>query len=280
MTDKQRTLVRIYDRLDKSSNPNGCWEWQGGRNKGGYGKTWSNGRTIYAHRLMWSLHNGDIPQGMQVCHKCDNPPCCNPEHLFLGTAQENMADRSTKGHAPLGENVKAAKLSESQVMEIDSLLRQGLSCPTIAAMFDVHRNTVLHIKNGKVWAHTTGRDGSDKANPRKLTAAEVIKIDAMLRAGERDYLIAKAFSIDATTLSNIKNGRSWRQITGRVFVKPGLPSGESHHLARYPDATIVAIRKDFDAGLPRPTIAERYGVSIRQVYWIGTRKSRNLKQVA
>lgn len=90
-------MKRFWDRT--MTAPTGCIEWQGGRTPQDYGKTWFEGRTIGAHRLAWIVTNGPIPNGLQVCHRCDNPPCCNPEHLFLGTAAENQHDKGQKGRA-------------------------------------------------------------------------------------------------------------------------------------------------------------------------------------
>jgi len=81
--------------------PNGCLEWTGCTSHG-YGLIGVNGNQVQAHRVAWELANGPIPAGMEVCHKCDRPPCCDPEHLFIGTHTDNMADMAAKGRAHNG----------------------------------------------------------------------------------------------------------------------------------------------------------------------------------
>lgn len=86
---------RFWAKVDRSSD--GCWEWTGGRFDEGYGTIRVAGRSLKTHRVAWELVQGAIPEGLCVCHRCDNPPCCRPDHLFLGTREENNRDRDEKG---------------------------------------------------------------------------------------------------------------------------------------------------------------------------------------
>lgn len=98
--------VKLRQRFFKSVEkmPNGCWEWRGGKSAAGYGvirvgsRSAGTSATVTTHRMSWAIHNGFVmPSGAFVCHKCDNPPCCNPDHLFLGTHLDNMRDLTAKG---------------------------------------------------------------------------------------------------------------------------------------------------------------------------------------
>lgn len=90
---------RFWPRVDKSGD---CWLWTGARMKNGYGVVWLAepiGRMGLVHRVAWELTNGPIPDGLFACHRCDNPPCCNPDHLFLGTVRDNALDMVAKGRS-------------------------------------------------------------------------------------------------------------------------------------------------------------------------------------
>lgn len=115
---RRSTIECFWEKVDKSS-PNGCWEWTGCRHPLGYGQMGSGiGRKLIpAHRFAWELENGPIPDGMEICHHCDNPSCVRVSHLFLGTHADNMADRAKKGRCK-GSDAGYAKLTEAQVIEI------------------------------------------------------------------------------------------------------------------------------------------------------------------
>lgn len=129
-----------------------CIEFDGRLNEDGYGYIgpWS------AHRLAWTKKYGPIPEGMHVLHKCDNPPCWNVEHLFLGTHQDNMADRDSKGRQArqIGIMNGRAQLNEIDIKIIKFLLREGKrSLNQIARCFKVCKSTIVHIKMGRTWSH-------------------------------------------------------------------------------------------------------------------------------
>lgn len=143
--------IPFESRLSKALN--GCMEWNGSRDKSGYGTLRVNKVDRKAHRLAYEKANGPIPKGMQVCHKCDNPPCCNPEHLFLGTALDNSKDCVSKNRQAFGQKNANAKLTEHVVVQIRKLYREGFSQQKISDLLGVHQTTVSSVIRQKSWGH-------------------------------------------------------------------------------------------------------------------------------
>lgn len=142
----------------KEISPKGCWIFTGCKTTAGYGIVsvgGRNGKLMYTHRLMWASIYGEIGEGLEILHKCDNPPCMNPDHLFKGTQTDNNLDKVNKGRARgnknTGEDSGYHKLTWAKVAMIRELRLQGLTKTAIAKKFDIHRTTVAHIENGKTW---------------------------------------------------------------------------------------------------------------------------------
>lgn len=131
-----------------------CWNWTGRVANSGYGQMSVGGRANlkmkYAHRLSYEMNVGDIPEGMFVCHTCDNKLCVNPSHLFIGTPKENTADGMKKGRI---KRVKSSKLKEPQVLDIYASQEPHV---LIAKKYGVSETIVREIRNGRKWWHLTG----------------------------------------------------------------------------------------------------------------------------
>lgn len=143
----------LLSKIAKS--PNGCWEWTGYRNENGYGRTYKNTRRIYAHRLSYELFCGPITDADTVCHRCDNPICVNPDHLFVGTRGDNNRDSVAKGRNARGERNNSAKLTEDQVRAIRTAKARGALSKDLADTYHVHKNMIHYICSRKNWKHVT-----------------------------------------------------------------------------------------------------------------------------
>lgn len=134
--------VQFWGKV-KKGKPNECWEWQASRKPPrGYGQIGINGKPKHAHRVAYELATGKpIPEGLRVCHHCDNPPCVNPRHLFLGSDQDNMDDAARKG--------RLGKLSKAAVREIKLMRGSGFALKQIAERFGVDVSMVSRIANGQ-----------------------------------------------------------------------------------------------------------------------------------
>ena len=148
---EDRLKMRGWDVM----TPTGCWEIRGSKHRQGYGLLKVKGSTKFAHRIAYEAWVGPIPEGLVVRHKCDNPPCINPDHLEVGTQKDNAVDRETRGrrNPARGSRSGAAKLTEDSVSEIKRLLRAGVNQQEIANRFNVSRAAVTSIKTGKTWRH-------------------------------------------------------------------------------------------------------------------------------
>lgn len=152
---------RVWGKVKKASDAE-CWEWTGARTRAGYGTISYQNRPQYAHRLVYELTHGTIPDGMLICHTCDNPICVNPAHLWVGTKGDNNRDMIAKGRNWLqqspqrqarGEQQGSAKLTEAKVREIRRLHSLGHSSKALAVQFGISQSTAHTIISRKGWKH-------------------------------------------------------------------------------------------------------------------------------
>jgi HNH endonuclease len=144
-------MPTLADRFAEKWTPepfSGCWLWTACVFQNGYGCLWPNKK---AHRVSWELHRSKIPDGLQVLHKCDVKTCVNPDHLFLGTHADNMADAASKNRMPFGENNADARLTENDVQLIRNSSDGSVA---LAAKFGVSRRVIWLIRKRLLWART------------------------------------------------------------------------------------------------------------------------------
>lgn len=190
--------VSIEERFwAKATSGDGCWEWMGPRVGIGYGSFWANGKTVRAHRLAWELVNGPIPTGLSVLHRCDNPPCVRPDHLFIGTNADNSKDMVQKGRSPTGlRNGKYTMPERTPRGE-----RHGSrTCPGALPAGDAHWS---RVDPGKV-------SRGERNGWAKLTEEQVKEI----RATYKPRVVTQAslgekFGVTQACISLIVRGQNW-----------------------------------------------------------------------
>lgn len=154
---EQEDVNVFWGNVDKSEGIDGCWIWKAGKRGIGYGKMYWRGKPLAAHRISFFLANGYWPENKLVCHKCDNPPCVNPDHLFLGTHKDNSSDCRSKGRmvSERGEERYSAKLSKYDVVEIKlgAVNRDRKFVSRCAEKYGVSKSAIWNIICGLRWKH-------------------------------------------------------------------------------------------------------------------------------
>jgi len=147
-------MTRFWSKVDMSGGRHACWPWTAGRFSTGYGAFFIDGRMVKAHRMALMLTGVEVPPGKLVCHHCDNRPCCNPSHLFIGSNAENVADRDAKGRQACGVVNGRAKLTESKVSQVRAMVASGETYRSVGVFFRISHSTVSKIINGRTWVDT------------------------------------------------------------------------------------------------------------------------------
>lgn len=143
---------RLYSQLATQGE---CLVWTGSCTRFGYGHMQVGGVLTVVHRVVWEREVGHIPEGMFVLHKCDNPPCCRPDHLFLGTKKDNAVDMVNKGRLKTpglrGDNHPNSKLTKEKVYEIRKHLQEGVTQRELSRRYGVSWSAIHQIHKGRIW---------------------------------------------------------------------------------------------------------------------------------
>lgn len=151
--DKFERMKYLYNK--HVIKKEGCWGWGRVLLSNKYAPMNLGNKMVPGHRVSWIIHKGPIPQGLWVLHKCDNPPCTNPDHLFLGRAKDNTQDMIKKGRkiSPRGKDKKNTKLNIEKAAEIKRLLKEGYSYKKLSMIFNVSQGTIQNISDGRTWKY-------------------------------------------------------------------------------------------------------------------------------
>ena len=206
-------------------HPHECWEYQG-RSVGsaGHGTICiGERRTMQVHRLAFELEYGPIPKGLFVLHSCDNGPCCNPEHLSIGTQADNMRDAASRNRLSHGVNHVWAKLSEEDVREIRATYASGeYSQSDLAEMYACRQGTISNIINSRTWRHLDPAPIKPRQGPRfgsahpctALTEADVLHIRKSVAKNEHTKAyFAKLHDVAHRTIRDITNRVTWKHLS-------------------------------------------------------------------
>ncbi len=139
-------IYRFWHKVD-ITDLFSCWNWLGHKNKLGYGTIDIKYKSVLAHRFFWSLYYGDIPKGFQINHKCDNPSCVNPAHLYLGTQKDNVKDRVNRNRS------NTSTLTKNDVINIRCLRKEGKLYSEIAQLFNINQSSIGRICRYERWNH-------------------------------------------------------------------------------------------------------------------------------
>ena len=219
-------VSRFWKRV-AIKEPAECWEWTGARGlnyhkEKSYGHVNYNGKTTKSHRIAWMIYNGPIPDGMFILHKCDNPPCCNPAHLFLGTAKDNMQDCLAKNRVKrtgkrCGEGCPFSKLTSEDVIEIRKAYDSKCeTTTTLAARYGMDPSSIGDIVSGYTWKHVGG-----PIRPRRIgklrddVVLSIFKESKM--PGASQPKIAKRYGIHFNTVNKIARRLTHRSVLDMVI---------------------------------------------------------------
>lgn len=217
----EEAMMRFWASVRKGS-PDECWEWQRTRTKATYGRFTFQGKHYPAHRVAFALTVGADPGPDQIiCHSCDNPPCCNPAHLWAGTHTENALDKCKKERNPAGTRCRNAVLTPELVALI---LKDTRPQTVVAAALGVSRQTISYVQRGVGWkrvglvapdrAATTKRNSDigrlhGEASPNAKLTSEQAR--AIFNDPRPPQDVAEIYGISETTVRQIRNGQRWHR---------------------------------------------------------------------
>lgn len=193
-------IQKILSNHSAPTHEDNCMLWLNAKNLDGYGHVKYNGRTENVHRIVWSYYHGPIPEGMCVCHTCDNPSCINPDHLFVGTRADNSRDMVEKGRQARGSKHTSTHLTDIDVISIRASYASGARLRVLAEQYSVSISTMWKIVTGKYWSHLPG---ASKTRRGRLSKSAMEEIRSLNKRGLTPTEIARKLNRPYSTVYNV-----------------------------------------------------------------------------
>ena len=240
-----------------------CLEWTGYIASNGYGRLSINSLPALVHRIAWEIANGPVPEGLCVCHHCDNPRCIFPGHLFISDAKGNQVDCIQKGRSKClsfkGERHLKAKLTEEQIMEIRASNEQGKA---LAERYGVAQTTISDIQKGKSWQHLPITDKHSTNKTHKLTTTDVM---AIRHSSEGSNVLAKRYGVSRRTIDDARYGHTWIHLPDAKNIEE-----MSFHGKKFTPKDVLYIRASDESSL---ILAAKYEVNKSSIDNIRSRRT-------
>jgi len=209
--DIDRFYLKIIFPIEIDQIDNDCWEFKAFHDKDGYAKFWYNSSQIGAHRFSYIIHNNFNFNIIEICHKCDNPGCVNPKHLWNGTNLDNMIDRNLKERHTKGSESHLSYLTDDQIFTILNNIMNGvyISIYQICVDFKICQDTVYKLLYGETWKHITKNYNLkyliSRVRHSHLTQLQKLEIQNKLKLGISKTEISKEYNRHITTIHRISN---------------------------------------------------------------------------
>jgi hypothetical protein len=213
-------IERFWRSVDRRG-PDECWEWKGDRisgEYGGYGRFWVSPNRYNANRIAYKVATGIDPGQFLIRHTCDNPPCCNPAHLLLGTPKDNIGDAVARGRIARGETGGTAKLTRATVLAMRAMYAAGgLTVEEVGEAHGAAKSAALKAISGQTWAHLPGavklteRIGEAHLQS-KLTEDQVREIRLLHTRGVTRDALARRFGVGRSTVLRILRREKWKHV--------------------------------------------------------------------
>jgi hypothetical protein len=223
MARKQKlTLRERFEKFVIRDGEDACWGWRGHTSPAGYPGLSNQDGPEFAHRISYELHVGPIPEGMFVCHHCDNRVCTNPKHLFLGTPADNIADMVSKMRHSYGSKKPQTSLTEDDVLRIRQLFAGGKHAKEIAEMYSTDVHNIHRIANGSRWKYAPGTitkghrrsvRGGENQHSAKLNTAAVLEIRKLWATGKfTTVALGEMYGVNNSTIGRVVRRETWTHI--------------------------------------------------------------------